>query len=162
SDRLGDLLRRASRLDDRVREPERHAARQASRGLNVVDDHVRQRHLVPVGAVDPEQARHAALDRHGRHAGDLLGDLLGDLVSRLAAGADDPRVEVELRSGFGAHLRSLTIGKGITSRSVSRSVRIITSRSTPMPPPAVGEYPYSIARAYSSSLGWGTSASSII
>ena len=34
---------------------------------------------------------------------------------------------------------SLTIGKGITSRSVSRSVRIITRRSTPMPPPAVGE-----------------------
>ena len=34
---------------------------------------------------------------------------------------------------------SLTIGKGITSRNVSRSVRIITRRSTPIPPPAVGE-----------------------
>ena len=107
--------------------------------VDVVDEHVRQRHLELVGAVDAEQARDAALDRDGRPAGDLLADLLGDLPRRLAAGGDDAGVEVRACSVRGAHRRSLTIGNGITSRSVSRSVRIITRRSTPMPPPAVGE-----------------------
>ena len=108
--------------------------------MHVIDEHVRQRRLEGVGAVDAQQARDAALDRHGRAPGDLLADAVGDLLGGVAAGGDDAGVEIELRVGRrGAHRMSLTIGNGITSRSVSRSVRIITSRSTPMPPPAVGE-----------------------
>src|SRR6185312_9865243 len=105
-----------------------------------------QRHLELVRAVDAEQARDAALDRDRRLAGDLLAHVVGDPPRRLAAGRDHARVEAELGlhallagAPVLAHRSSLTIGKGMTSRSVSRSVRIMTRRSTPMPPPAVGE-----------------------
>ena len=112
------------------------------RVVDVVDEHVRQRHVELVGAVDAEQARDAcarptpsSCRRSPRRRASAIR------ARGLAAGFDDARVEVELRRSRAAALtcRSLTIGNGITSRSESRSVRIITSRSTPMPPPAVGE-----------------------
>ena len=101
----------------------------------MVDEHVRQRRVELVHAVHAEQPRDRTLDRDGRLAGDLLADLSGDLRRGRPAVGDESRVEVEL----GGHAMSFTMGKGMTSRKVSRSVRIMTSRSTPIPPPAVGE-----------------------
>ena len=65
--------------EHRVAQPVGDAAAEAAAVVHVVDEHVRQRHLQVVGAVHAQQARDAALDRHGGAPGDLLADLLGDL-----------------------------------------------------------------------------------
>ena len=105
---------------------------------HVVDEHVRQRRVELVGAVHAEQARDRALDRHGRLAGDLARPTCAAIC---VAACWQSAMMPGSRSSLAVALieMSRTIGNGITSRSVSRSVRIITSRSTPMPPPAVGE-----------------------
>src|SRR5262249_2813743 len=140
-DGLGDRLRRRPRVGvQRVADPVRDPPAELAMVAHLVDEHVRQGHVQVAGAVHPEQAGARALDRDARLARDFLTDLGGDTRSRLAAGQHHAGVEIELALwAVRAHRSSRTIGKGITSRRVSRSVRIITSLSTPMPPPAVGE-----------------------
>ena len=134
---LGDLLRRAPGLDQRVAEP---VARCRGRGRRALARGRRARSAAAPRA-RPRRRRRAAASRCARPTRSSARRSARSPARRSAAPpggrpAITPGVEAELG---GAHERSLTIGKGITSRSVSRSVRIITSRSTPMPPPAVGE-----------------------
>ena len=134
-DSFRDLLRRACSVrDHRVAEPVRDPTPELVLIAHVVHEHVRKRHLEVVRAVYSEQPSDRPLDRDGRLARDLLRDARGDPRGGCMTRLYGTLIEAEL-----AHRSSRTIGKGITSRSVSRSVRIITSRSTPMPPPAVGE-----------------------
>ncbi len=141
-DRFGDRLWGGIGIgQQRVADPVGDPAAQLAAVAHVVDEHVRQRRVDFVGAVDAEQASDRALDRHGRLARDLVGDLTCYLRSRRPARRDQSGIQVELAAVclVRAHVMSRTIGNGMTSRSVSRSVRIMIRRSTPMPPPAVGE-----------------------
>jgi hypothetical protein len=61
------------------------------------------------------------------------------------AGADDDRVAAHAPAASAAYSARIC-GKRITSRMFAASVSSITSRSMPMPQPAVGGRPYSSAR----------------